>query len=88
MGFIVAILTSQPCIEAVEDGFSGHVSIRLHPFLAPLTSTRHLLACRTAFHPRHSLSVFFPAPFKAQKSAPARHARMNATASQAAGLLR
>jgi hypothetical protein len=36
MDSIVAIMTSQPSIEAVEESFSRQMPIRLNPFLDPL----------------------------------------------------
>jgi hypothetical protein len=60
MDSIVAIMPSQPSIEAVEEGFPRHLPIRLNPFLDPLARSLPFLARGAAFDTRHALSVFFP----------------------------
>jgi hypothetical protein len=57
---IVAIVTSQPSIEAVEESVPGHMPIRLNPCRAPSTRTLQFLASGAALDPRHALSVFLP----------------------------
>ena len=88
MDSIVAVVTSQPSREAVAEGFPRHMPIRLNPCLEPFARTLQFLASRTALDARHSLSVFFPEKFAAQKGAPARQAGMQATEAQDAGLRR
>jgi hypothetical protein len=83
----VAIMTSQPSIEAVEEGVPRHMPIRRNPFLDPVARSRHFLARGAAFDPRHALSVFFPVKFEASKGEPSCHARMKSAEAQAAGLL-
>jgi hypothetical protein len=85
---IVAIMTPSPSIESFEEGVTRQMAIRLDPFLDPVTRTLPFLASRAAFDTRHSLSVFFPAKFEAQKGKPVLHAGMKATEAQDAGLLR
>ena len=88
MDSIVAIMPSQPSIEAVEEGFPRHMPIRLHPCLDPLARSLPLLARGAAFDPRHALSVFLPIKFEASKGEPSCHARMKAAEAPDAGLLR
>jgi hypothetical protein len=85
---IVAIVSPEPSIEALEEGSTRHMPIRLNPCLDPFARTLQFLASGAAFDARHALSVFFPKEFEAQKGEPARHARMNATESQDTGLRR
>jgi hypothetical protein len=75
---IVAIMSPQPGVEALEEGVTRQMPIGPHPFLDPLARTLQFLASGAAFDTRHALSVFFPEKFKAQKGEPARHARMKA----------
>jgi hypothetical protein len=81
-------MTSSPSLEAVEEGLTRHMPIRLHPCLDPFARMLPWLARRAACDPWHALSVFCPERCEAHTGAPARHAGMNATASQEAGLLR
>jgi hypothetical protein len=81
-------MSPEPSIEALEEGSTRHMPIRLHPCLDPFARTLPLLASGAAFDARHALSVFFPEKLEAQKGEPARHARMNATAAQDTGLRR
>jgi hypothetical protein len=81
-------MTPQPSIESFEEGLTRQMPIRLNPFLDPSARTLQFLASGAAFDTRHSLSVFCPEKFEAQKGEPARHAGMKATESQATGLRR
>ena len=84
----VAVVTSQPSLEAVEEGFPRQVPVRLNLFLDPFARTLQFLASSATFDTRHARSVFFPEKFEAQKGEPPRHARMKATEAPDAGLLR
>jgi hypothetical protein len=81
-------MSPEPSIEAVEEGVTWQMPVRLNPFLDPFARALQFLASGAALDTRHSLSVFFPEKFEAHKGEPARHARMKSTASQDAGLFR
>jgi hypothetical protein len=85
---IVAIMSPQPSVEALEEGVTRQMPIGPNPFLDPLARTLQFLASGAAFDTRHALSVFCPAKFNAPTGEPARHARMNAAEAQEPGLLR
>jgi len=87
MNPIVALMSPEPSLEAVEAGWTWHMPVRLNPFLDPLARTLPFLASGAACDTRHSLSVFCPETFEAHKGEPPRHARMKATAAQDTGLL-
>jgi hypothetical protein len=85
---IVALMSPEPRLEAVDEGSPGHRPVRLHPVLEPVARTLPLLASGAAFDTRPSRAVFLPDTFDAQQGAPAHHARRNATAAPDAGLPR
>jgi hypothetical protein len=81
-------MTSQPSLETVEEGVPRQMPMRLAPCLDPFARTLQFPASRAALDTRHALSVFCPETCEAHTGEPARHAWMNATDSQDAGLLR
>jgi hypothetical protein len=85
---IIAIMSPEPSLEAVEEGSTRQMPVRLNPFLAPFAHALQFLVSGTACDPRPFLSVFCPEQFAAPKGEPARHARMKAPEAQDAGLLR
>ena len=84
----VAIRTSPPSREAVDDGVPRPMPIRLAPCRDPSARPRPWLASRAARDARHSRSVCCPETFDAQPGDPARPAWMNSPASPDAGLRR
>jgi hypothetical protein len=79
MNPIVAIMSPQPSIEALEEHFTRQMPIRLNPVLDPSARTPQFLVSGAAFDTRDALPVFLPEPFDAQEGEPTCHAGMKAT---------
>jgi hypothetical protein len=88
MAAIVAGVSSPASLQAAEEGLAWHRPIRLNPVLAPVARARPCRASGAACAARHALSGLCPEACDAHAGAPTRHARMTATAAQAAGLRR